>query len=162
MWQRLLPQTINNSYLVVWPVCVKGRAKPRPASERRLLLFPPLVSSLSAAYKSVDVQVHPRVCVCVCVCVPPHRAPLYCILKLAVSKKAELRAAGAGERRALPARCRAAGSSPQIPAARDWLRVCGLCQPSVVLVEVGQGELEEREVRVSQKKKGPKIILGPI
>lgn len=29
--------------------------------------------------------------------VPAHRAPLYCVVKLAASKKAELRVAGAGE-----------------------------------------------------------------
>lgn len=37
---------------------------------------------------------------------------------------------------------------PQIPAAQDWLGVSGECQPSVVLMEVGQRELEEWEVHV--------------
>lgn len=47
----------------------------------------------------------------VCLCWQ-HRDPLYCILKLAGSKKAELRVAGARER-GLPAHCRTAGSSPR-------------------------------------------------
>lgn len=41
-----------------------------------------------------------------------HRAPLYCILGLAWSKKAELKVAGARER-GLPAHCGTAGSSPR-------------------------------------------------
>lgn len=49
---------------------------------------------------------------CVSVFTAQHRAPLYCILKLAGSKKAELRVAGA-RGRGLPAHCRTAGSSPR-------------------------------------------------
>lgn len=49
---------------------------------------------------------------CVSVFTAQHRAPLYCVLKLAGSKKAELRVAGARER-GLPAHCRTAGSSPR-------------------------------------------------
>lgn len=49
---------------------------------------------------------------CVSVFTAQHRPPLYCILKLAGSKKAELRVAGAKER-GLPAHCRTAGSSPR-------------------------------------------------
>lgn len=112
-WSVAEGPSINNKQQLscVRPSVSRGTWSQASASERRLLLFPPLVLSLSMAYKSVDVCVRPRVCVCVH-STAQHRAPLYCILKLARSKKAELRVAGAGER-GLPAHCRTAGSSPR-------------------------------------------------
>lgn len=79
-----------------------------------------------------------------------HRAPLYCILRLAGSKKAELRVAGAREKGAASTlqNCR---ELPQIPAAQDWLRPSGECQAFLALVEEGQGEWEEWEVYVRKK-----------
>lgn len=54
---------------------------------------------------------------CVSMLTAQHRPPLYCILKLAESKKAELGEVGARDR-GLPAHCKTVGSSPrsQLPS----------------------------------------------
>lgn len=68
------PSINNKQRLSCVGPSVFGATEPSPASERRLPHFPPLVLFISKAYKSVDVQVHPRVCVCV------HSTGLLCIV----------------------------------------------------------------------------------
>lgn len=65
MWQRVLSINKKTTVILCAAVCVKRHMKPSPASERRLLLFPPLLLSLSMAYKSVDVCVCGHGCVSV-------------------------------------------------------------------------------------------------
>ncbi|TNN68218.1 hypothetical protein EYF80_021540 [Liparis tanakae] len=57
--------------------------------------------------------------------------------RLAGSKKAELRVAGAREKGAAST-LQSGRELPQTPAAHDWLRASGECQASLALVEVGQ------------------------